>query len=92
MQATREWENYYYDWIANIFINLCSFFKLLASKSLQNQDYIFVREFVCFLATVMLITLKNSIREIDVVLGVLAVLDQVISCLRKEALNREVNV
>ncbi|XP_057872429.2 bifunctional TENA2 protein isoform X2 [Cryptomeria japonica] len=78
--------------IAHTFVKLWIFFKLLAYNSLQSQDYIFVREFVRFLASVLLKTPKNSTADIDIILGGLAALEQEISWFKKEASNWEVDL
>ncbi|KAH9321371.1 hypothetical protein KI387_016010, partial [Taxus chinensis] len=57
-----------------------------------SQDYIFVREFVRFLASVLLKTPKNSTKDIDIILGGFVALEQEIAWFRKEALNWEVDL
>ncbi|XP_057872428.2 bifunctional TENA2 protein isoform X1 [Cryptomeria japonica] len=61
-------------------------------KRWLSQDYIFVREFVRFLASVLLKTPKNSTADIDIILGGLAALEQEISWFKKEASNWEVDL
>ena len=59
---------------------------------MQGQDYIFVREFVRFLASVLLKAPKDSTNEdIDLILGGLVALDQELSWFKKEASNWEVD-
>lgn len=62
-------------------------------KRWLSQDYIFVREFVRFLASVLVKAPRNSSTEdIDIILGGLVALDQEISWFRKEASNWEVDL
>jgi len=61
-------------------------------KRWLGQDYIFVREFVRFLASVLLKAPKDSANEdIDLILGGLVALDQELSWFRKEASSWEVD-
>lgn len=61
-------------------------------KRWLGQDYIFVREFVRFLASVLLKAPKDSTNEdIDLILGGLVALDQELSWFKKEASNWEVD-
>jgi thiaminase len=59
----------------------------------ETQEYIFVREFVRFLASVLLKASKDSGNEdINLIVGNLVSLDQELSWFRKEASNWKVDL
>lgn len=59
----------------------------------ETQEYIFVREFVRFLASVLLKASKDSGNEdINLIVGNLVSLDQELSLFRKEASNWKVDL